>query len=420
MTAALDLHPDTGHPVTMGVAEMHSLLDRMHARVATPLASAEYANLVTELDRAARRVEALKLKVLAAADRAGAARQAGFTGTDAWTARHTNTSRSRAARAVALATELEAGHDTTVEALDDGLVSPAHAAVILQAASELPAGVTPEQRQAVETALVAKAQRFTPEQLRRLARRAVEEVESDQAVVDAHENELLRTEEEAAREKCSLTFHDNEDGTATGHFTVPTMAAAILRKVIESMTAPRRMRPTTGHEGDRSFDWRHRRGLAFAELLEHLPTEHLHPRTAATIVVTLDHSVLTGALKTAGLDTGETITAGEARRLVCSAGLIPAVLGTRSVALDLGRESRLFSEAQRLALGLRHQTCAAEACERPFAWCELHHRQPWARGGKTDLDDAIPLCHFHHQRIHDHDFDHHTLADGSIRFSGRG
>jgi hypothetical protein len=31
----------------------------------------------------------------------------------------------------------------------------------------------------------------------------------------------------------------------------------------------------------------------------------------------------------------------------------------------------------------------------------------------------VPLCHFHHQRIHDTGFVHATLPDGSIRFSRR-
>ena len=129
----------------------------------------------------------------------------------------------------------------------------------------------------VEATLVEKAARFSPDQLRRIARRAIEAVEPDQKIVDAHENELIRTEEQAAREKCSLTLHDNGDGTTTGHFTIPALAAAMLGKVIDAMTAPRRMRERT-RRPDRSFDWRHRRGLAFAELLEHLPTDHLHPR----------------------------------------------------------------------------------------------------------------------------------------------
>lgn len=95
------------------------------------------------------------------------------------------------------------------------------------------------------------------------------------------------------------------------------------------------------------------------------------------------------------------------------------MLGGASLDLDLGRTRRLFSEAQRTALGLAHQTCAADGCERPFAWCELHHREPWSSGGRTDLKDAVPLCHFHHQRIHDSGFNHRFLPDGGIRFSRR-
>jgi hypothetical protein len=435
MTAATDLHPDPGHPVLAGAAEIEACLDRMLTGAATAVAGGQYAELVQVLERLGRRLEAVRLKVLAAADRAGTAQEAGFTGTDAWVARQTRTPRARAAREVRLATDLGEGHDATAVALDEGLLSPAHAAVIVDATRQLPSTVTPEQRETVEAALVAKARLLNPDQLRRTARRALEAVEPDPQVVDAHEDNLLRTEEEQAHAKASLTFHDNGDGTVSGHFTVPALAAGMLRKVIEAMTAPRRMREgvvstgsTTGPGSTTglgsttvpgSFDWRHRRGLAFAELLEHLPTDHLHTRSTATVVVTIDHTVLHGALQAARLDTGETLSAGEARRLACGAGILPAVLGSGSVALDLGREARLFSRHQALALGLRHDTCAAEGCERPYAWCELHHRDPWSSGGRTDLADAVPLCHHHHQRIHDETYHHRHLPDGTLRFSRR-
>ncbi len=273
MSALLDLPPDTGHPVLAGAVEIDAALDRMLAGASTPLASGDHATALRTLVGLGRRLEAVKLKVLAVADSAGAAQAAGFSGTDAWTARHTNTSRTTAARDVALATELENGHDATTEALDAGLVSAAHATVILQAASELPTGVSDQQRHEIEAVLLDRAQRFDPDQLRRIARRALETIEPDQAAVDAHENDLVRSEEATARDACTLTFHDNRDGTTSGHFTVPTLAAAVLRKVIETMTAPRRMRPGSpgSTEDNRSFDWRHRRGLAFADLLEHLP-----------------------------------------------------------------------------------------------------------------------------------------------------
>ena len=62
------------------------------------------------------------------------------------------------------------------------------------------------------------------------------------ASVDAHEDQLVADEEAAAREKTRLTLHDNDDGTVTGHFTVPTLHGHLLRKVMETMTAPRRGR----------------------------------------------------------------------------------------------------------------------------------------------------------------------------------
>lgn len=249
-----------------------------------------------------------------------------------------------------------------------------------------------------------------PAALRRAARRALEAIEADRDVVDAHENALVADEEAVARSRTRLTLHDNGDGTMTGHFTVPTPHGELLRKVLETITAPRRGRLGTsqaqvGDTGGRT-DWDHARGMAFCEVVEHLPTDHLHPRTAATVVVTMREDSLRGALAACGLDTGSDISAGEARRLLCGAAVIPVVLGGTSLPLDLGRSARLFNEPQRTALGLRHRTCAADGCERPFAWCELHHRHPWSQGGRTDLADAVPLCHFHHQRIHDRDYTH--------------
>ena len=137
------------------------------------------------------------------------------------------------------------------------------------------------------------------------------------------------------------------------------------------------------------------------------------------MVVTIDHTVLRRHQSSRRLDTGETLSAGEARRLACNAAILPAVLGGKSVALDLGHTPGSSTESQRLAKGLEHTTCAATGCERPYAWCELHHRQPWAHGGKTDLANAIPLCHQHHQWIHDTGFNHQSMPDGSVRFSRR-
>jgi hypothetical protein len=156
----------------------------------------------------------------------------------------------------------------------------------------------------------------------------------------------------------------------------------------------------TGQTKRTVTDWAHARGAAFTQVLEHLPTDRLHGKVAATIVVTLDLDTLRGKLKAAGLDTGDLVSAAQARRLACNAGLVPTALSGQGQPLDLGRQKRLFSEGQRLAGATMFTTCAAEDCDVPYAWTELHHRRPWARGGSTDLADMVPLCGYHHRRLH--------------------
>ncbi len=124
-----------------------------------------------------------------------------------------------------------------------------------------------------------------------------------------------------------------------------------------------------------------------------------------------DLATLRTDLGVARVDTGQTITAGQARRLACTAGIVPAVLDGESLPLDLGRTRRFFTEAQHTALATRYTECAATGCDRPYAWCDLHHEHPWSTGGHTTLDMAVPLCGFHHHRVHDPTYTHQIDTD---------
>ena len=414
MTALLDLHPDATGVLGM-LAGVHSLLDDAGD---VSLVSGDYARAVRAADRAISRLQALKLSLVAAADRAAVAKASGMSGTGAWLSQHTRTTGAAAAGQVALAGALES-LPATGAALREGVVSAEHAVVIAAATRQLPASLDADQRAVVEAGLVEQAKRLDPVALRKKARRALELVASREEA-DRHHDHVLRDEEARARDKTRLTLHDNRDGTVSGHFTVPTVAGAILKKVLGQLASPRRGRlgatqDQTGPVGDQ-LDWAQRQGQAFVELIEHLPTDRLHGKTAATIVVTLDQTQLTQDLAAAGVDTGDQLSAGEARRLACGAGILPAILNGPSLPLDLGRTQRFFTEAQRVALATRHTTCLADGCDRPYAWTELHHRDPWATGGRTDLTKAEPPCGFHHHRIHDPSYLHRRHPDGTITF----
>jgi hypothetical protein len=105
--------------------------------------------------------------------------------------------------------------------------------------------------------------------------------------------------------------------------------------------------------------------------------------------------------RAATADSGEPISAAEARGLACEAGIIPAVPGGRSQVLDLGRKARFHTEAQRVAMMLRDRGCAVEGCDWPPSMCHAHHLTPWSRGGRTTVDDGALLCPRHHTLAHD-------------------
>jgi hypothetical protein len=371
-------------PIPSPTASLLASLEVLGELDMAALSGGEQADLLRELGRAEAKMCAVKMRLLSAAAKSGAARACGAADAGQWAARLTNADQAVAHRQLGLAAGL-VERTVTAKALADGILSAQHAEVIVQATGRLPDTVTAAGRAKVEADLVAKATVLPPQALRRAARRALAAIESDQVKVDAHENQLVADEEAAAWATTRMTLHDNADGTVTGHFTVPTFQGHLLRKVLEAITAPRRGRlgaaaAQVGPHEDRT-DWNRARGQAFCELIEHLPTTHLHPKTAATIVVTIEEEQLRDRLKAADLDTGEKISAGQARRVACNAGILPAVLAGLSVVLDLGRLRRLFSQAQRIALGLIHHTCAADGCERPFAWCGYTTEDHGAKAG---------------------------------------
>jgi hypothetical protein len=369
------------------------------------------------------RVAAVKLGLLAEVDRRRLAKRLGATGTDAWAASLTGTTRGAMAGGIWLARLLEDKYPTTRDAFAAGGINQAQARVIVRAAERLPGGVSTEQRVTSEAGLVAKAVHgMDARGLRRAARRMLEKVSKELA--DEHEADQLRGEEKRAEREACFAMSDNGDGTVSGRFTISELHASLLRAFLERLCSPRRLARNTAGEtvadetvatGVNSYE---RQGRAFGELIEHLPQEGFG-RGGIGVMVHLDHQHLLDGLASARLDTGLDISAGQARRLACTAGIIPTVLDGDSVVLDLGRTRRLHTPAQARALSVTNETCAAEGCQRPFAWCEIHHPHPWAAGGTTDLTNALPLCGWHHRRAHDDVFDMKKVPSGEVRFTRR-
>ncbi len=95
--------------------------------------------------------------------------------------------------------------------------------------------------------------------------------------------------------------------------------------------------------------------------------------------------------------------------------------------MNLGRSTRLASKDQRRALRALYATCSIPGCSTSYDRCKLHHIRWWRHGGRTDLDNLVPVCAVHHAKIHHDNWVVElgpnreltlTLPDRSVRSTG--
>ncbi len=390
-----------GHPITVAAAEMHAAFDELVEQSTWSMTDEETRSTLRELTRAEARIAELKLRVATHGDKNRIGDQSGASSTANWWAHETKLTRTAAHRDLKLAHALDTErHEPVRTALAAGELLVDQAAVIVGAVDALPEDAETWVAPAAERWLLHQAADHDAKTLRMLGKRILEVV--DPAAADAHEAKLLEKEEQAAEAAASLRMSDDGHGKCHGSFTISSRHGAMLRKALLAKAAPKHRAAVDGHAPDPGRPSDHRMGLAFQEYIETYPAEAL-PKAGgvnATVVVTMTLETLLGGLKAAQLDTGERISAAEARRLACQAGIIPAVLDGKSKVLDLGRKRRFHSTAQRIALGIEQHGCTAEGCDWPPGLCHAHHAVPWSKGGATSLTNGRLLCPRHHALAH--------------------
>ncbi len=400
------------HPLLVGVDLLESAIEEMGTSEPMFLDPVAKRRLLVRLARLETRLTALRLRTMAVADDVAATE--GARDVAALLTHDTHGDAVAHRRELALARSLDRRWTLTATALGEGALNLAQALVITRALDDLPRErIEPAVLAQAEAHLVAEAAHRGPRELRLLGRKILEVVAPE--VYEHEEGARLEAEERRARERTSLSSQRLGDGTTRFVIRVPDAAAARLRTYLDAFTSPRHDGPGAG---DRIPVFR-RLGEAFCSLLEAVDPRRLpvHGGDATTLIVTIPLDDLTRELSAAGLSVGERISAAEARRLACTADIIPAVLGSRSEVLDLGRSSRLFRPPQRKAMVVRDRECRAEGCTVPASWCEAHHwGTHWVHGGRTDLKDGLLLCSWHHHRAHDPTYTADRMPSGDVRF----
>jgi len=412
------------HPVTRTVAAIEDLLAAVADAPCWGLSDPETAAALTRMHRVEARVHELRLRLTAQADSRDLRLAAGAASTTAWIAGEQRTSRRATGADVLLAADLDRRREHVRAALAGGAVGVEQAQVICLALRCLPDDVPSDVVDAAERHLVEQAATYGPEDLRRLGDRVLDVIAPD--VADEYGARLLDRQERQARAAARFWARPHGDGRTRGGFCIPDAQAGMLQVALDALAAPRaRAAARADDDPDRDavdpdldaerLPYEQRLGLAFCELIEHLPVGELPDlgRATAVLTVTLDPEALSASVGTATLSNGDRMSAGQARRLACTARLLPMVLSGDSVPLDLGRSRRYFTWHQRIALAVRQGGCVADGCWRPPAQCEAHHCRPWlADNGPTDLANGALLCPFHHHLVHDRGWRCRVADDG--------
>ena len=406
------------HPVVDFAQRLHCRLNSLSQAPLMSMTPVQKREALVSLSRDVAQLEALRLRVLAEAEQSEATTDSGAPTAADWMAIETRQVRRDARSDLKLAQRLEE-RPCLSTAMGEGRVNTAQARAIVAALDRLPRqgefAVTAAQRAQAEAHLVELAAHHDAKSLQVLGRRLFEVIAPDLA--ERFEGKALEAEEAQTLRRTTFSMWEDDEGTCHGRFRMPTLQGQMLTKMILAISSPQ-----GGIDPDLPTPVRH--GLAFTELIESVPAEAL-PKTggcSATVVVQMTLEQLLADLDAAGvctLDTGGRISAAEARRLACSAGLIPLVLGGKSQVLDVGRKRRGHTEVMRIVMGVRDGGCTAEHCEVPPGLCHAHHDIPWSEGGATSVDKGRLLCPHHHRRIHDPRYAATRLPTGKIRVHRR-
>ncbi len=453
--------------------DMHETLAQARAAVADlqvlPAWALTDSESVAMIDTAQQLIT--ELTALAAAhvhelDARGYPRAQGATSTGVWLRDRFRISIHSARRLLALGNQM-IDRPFLRDAVASGDINSEQAAVIDEALADLPTDVGPAVVAECEAALIDQARTWEPATLRTIAEHILAHVAPDLAD-DALRRKLERDEEQAHRLR-GFTMTNQGHGVVRISGSIDAESAAIVRAAIDPLCRPAPTAwPTSAESAGR---WSaaaardaaaaHSPAAAHGALAAHgavassagaaglrngsggdeatrdlrLPAQRradalvdiCRLALATTtlpdnggdrpqITLTLDFDTLTKQVIGGTLDTGEPLTPSALRRLACDAAIIPAVLGSYSEVLDLGRSRRLFTGPIRRALVLRDRGCAFAGCDRPPRWTDGHHVISWLDGGPTDVSNGVLLCRRHHRAVHHDGWQVRLAGDGIPEF----
>ena len=278
-----------------------------------------------------------------------------------------------------------------------GEVSPEQVDVCVRALAGVDhRGFDPADLDLGDRLLADYATAFGPQELRVIARQVVDRIDPDGT----------RPQEELNVDRRHLELRKLKDGMYGVEGRLTGAVGAKLQAVLGPLSRPRVETVTLDdgrevtdedlrHHGQRTHD-------ALEEVCDRLLRSGTLPDsggTPASVIITIDSKDLQARKRWGVTSDGTVLSADAVLGLAGEADLYPSVVNSLGVVLQLGRTRRLASPGQTMALIARDGGCSFPGCDRPPEWCQRHHVEDWAAGGRTDLRNLTLLCAFHHHNF---------------------
>ena len=216
---------------------------------------------------------------------------------------------------------------------------------------------------------------------------------------------------EKQRASRSLRFFTEEYGCVGIRGVLPPVAGAEVKAVLNRIADdawraehPERADILGGHDAE---PYERRLADALITLAQsHGETKTSDPCTEATpgrrqqqsssnvrptVVVTIDAETLESEIIGEG-----PIPFTDAADLAARADVYAAIHDSNWAILNFGRNRRLATRLQRLAIIVRDRQCVTDGCTIDYRRCDVHHEPPFEDGGRTDVDAMELECTCEH------------------------
>lgn len=292
----------------------------------------------------------------------------------------------------------------TAAAWRDGVLDGQHLRVIQAFVRDLPAAVSPEEVDAAERFLARQAAGLRPDQLQKVAHQCALRLNPDGKFSDV----------DRARQRGFSWAAQRPDGMSVGKLVASPELRANLDAWLARFAAPGMCNPgdetpcIEGEPGDQSANGDTRshaqrqhdaiNALVRGQLGD--PRLGAHNGLPVTVIVSTTLQQLTAGTGRAVTGGGTVLPMRDVIRMARHAHHYLAVFDEHSGRpLYLGRSRRIATPDQRIVLYAKGRGCTHPGCDAPGYWCEVHHVDEWAAGGRTDADRLTFACAPHHKLL---------------------